>query len=210
MNILIVEDLVLTRIGIRTAIKGSHIDFNIIAEAGSVREAKAILMQNHDFQLVLLDLLLPDGNGDELVQYLKTNNCPCRILVISAETNQQHIIQLVEMGIDGFISKFTDESSLEEAINSVCDGIEYYGQDISEIIHAVSVSKSPDQSIFTNRELEIMRLCAKGLNVKQIAEELCISTRTVETHKNNIFKKLGFNSTVALVNYVFENGIVRN
>ena len=210
IHILIVEDLTLTRMGIRTALNNSQLNCQIVAEAGTLREAKQQLAQNPDIQLVLLDLLLPDGNGAELVPLIKAGIPDCKILVISAETEKSNIIRLIDQGIQGFISKFSDEHTLEAAIHSVCDGIEFFGQDITEIIHAVSISKDPDLGNFTSRELEIMRLCAKGHNVKRIAEELCISTRTVETHKNNIFKKLGFNSTVELVNYVFENGIVRN
>ena len=210
INIMIVEDLTLTRMGIRTALRNSQLDCKIVAETGSMSEALEMLKQHNDIHLLLLDLMLPDGNGAEIVQFLKAQDSPCHILVISAETNQDVIIQLVEMGIDGFVSKFTDEQTLETAIHSVCDGIEFFGQDITEIIHAVSVSKAPDNEVFTSRELDIIRLCAKGYNVKRIAEELFISKRTVETHKNNIFKKLGFNSTSELINYVFENGIVRN
>ena len=210
LNILIVEDLALTRLGIRTALRNSQLNCNIVAEAGSMDEALEILKRHADIQLLLLDLMLPDGNGSDIVEYLKSSKSPCKILVISAETNQDTIIRLIDMGIAGFVSKFADEETLETAIHSVCNGFEFFGQDITEIIHAVYISRSPDLSIFTNREIEIMKMCAKGQNVKRIAEELNISARTVETHKNNIFKKLGFKSTIELVNYVFENGIVRN
>ncbi|MBR3557787.1 MAG: response regulator transcription factor [Bacteroidales bacterium] len=207
-RILLVEDQLLTRMGMGMALNKKR-GCKIVAEAATVEEAKQLLKQPSDYDVVLLDLMLPDGNGAELVQFLKNRGSEVRVLVISADTNQETIMHLVDLGIDGFISKYADIPTLVDAIHSVDSGIEYFGKDISEIIHAVSTAKAPVDGLFTERELDIVRLCAKGQSVKQIAETLSISSRTVETHKNNIFKKLGFNSTSELMNWVFEHGIVR-
>ena len=207
-RILLVEDQLLTRMGMGMALNKKN-GCKIVAEAASVAEAKQLLKQTDDFDVVLLDLMLPDGNGAELVQFLKNRGSEVRVLVISADTNKETIMHLVGLGIDGFISKYADIPTLVDAIHSVDSGIEYFGKDISEIIHAVSTAKAPADGLFTGRELDIVRLCAKGQSVKQIAETLSISSRTVETHKNNIFKKLGFSSTFELMNWVFEHGIVR-
>lgn len=207
-RILLVEDQLLTRMGMGMALNKKR-GCKIVAEAATVEEAKQLLKQPSDYDVVLLDLMLPDGNGAELVQFLKNRGSEVRVLVISADTNQETIMHLVDLGIDGFISKYADIPTLVDAIHSVDSGIEYFGKDISEIIHAVSTAKAPVDGLFTERELDIVRLCAKGQSVKQIAETLSISSRTVETHKNNIFKKLGFNSTYELMNWVFEHGIVR-
>lgn len=205
----IVEDLVLTRIGIKTALKNSSLNCEIVTEVGSVKEAKSALKQK-DIDVVLLDLILPDGNGIEIARFLKKRHPETKILVISAETKREHILELVRLGINGFISKFEDLPIIETAIYSVCNGIEYFGKDICEVIHAVSMSKAPKDSLFTAREMEIMHQCAKGYTVKKIAELLCISPRTVDAHKNNIFKKMGFNNTGELVNYMYEQGIIRS
>lgn len=210
INILLVEDQTLTRMGISLALNSGSSNCRIVAEAGSVHEAKELLKQLEKVDIVLLDLMLPDGNGTEIVQFLRSRGADTKVLVISADTTRENILQLIDLGIGGFISKFADISTLEAAITSVYSGIEYYGKDITEILHAVSTAKAQALDIFTSRELDIMRYCAKGLSVKQISDELNISTRTVENHKNNIFKKLGFNSTAELINYVFEHGIVHN
>lgn len=210
INVLLVEDQTLTRMGISLALNSGSSNCRIVAEAGSVHEAKELLKQLEKVDIVLLDLMFPDGNGTEIVQFLRSRGADTKVLVISADTTRENILQLIDLGIGGFISKFADISTLEAAITSVYSGIEYYGKDITEILHAVSTAKAQALDIFTSRELDIMRYCAKGLSVKQISEELNISTRTVENHKNNIFKKLGFNSTAELINYVFEHGIVHN
>lgn len=209
INILLVEDQILTRMGMTMALNRNS-KCRIVAEASSVHEAKQQLKQNQNFDLILLDLMLPDGNGIEVVRFLKQRGSDIKVLVISADNNQETILQLVELGINGFISKYADIPTLATAIHSVYNGIEYFGKDIAEIIQAVSTAKGPAEEVFTGRELDIVRLCAKGLSVKQISEDLCISTRTVETHKNNIFKKLGFNSTSELIRWVFDHGVVRS
>lgn len=207
IKILLVEDQILTRMGMTMALN-PRTGCSIVAEAGSVQEAKNQLKQLQEVDVVLLDLLLPDGNGSEVVQFLQHRGSDIKVLVISANTNKETILHLVDMGIMGFISKYADIPTLVAAIHSVYNGIEYFGQDVSEIIHTVSTAKEHAENLFTDRELEIVRLCAEGLSVKQIAEALSISARTVETHKNNIFKKLGFNSTGELISWVFEHGIV--
>jgi len=193
INILLVEDQMLTRMGMTMALN-RNADCQVVAEAGSVQEAKQLLKQNQNLDVV----------------FLRQRGSDIKVLVISADTNQETILQLVEMGIGGFISKYADIDTLTTAIHSVYRGIEYFGKDIAEIIEAVSTAKGPAEEMFTGRELDIVRLCAKGLSVKQIADVLCISTRTVETHKNHIFRKLGFNSTSELIRWVFDHGIVRS
>ena len=173
-----------------------------------MQEAKQQIKRQPDIDVVLLDLMLPDGNGADVVQLLRNRGDDTPVLVISADNNKETILRLVELGINGFISKYADIPTLVNAILSVHNGLEYFGKDISEIIHAVSTAKAPAEELFTDRELDIVRLCAKGKSVKQIAATLNISARTVETHKNNIFKKLGFNSTGELISWVFEHGIV--
>ena len=210
IKILIVEDHVLTRMGTKAALNSSSKNCQIVAEAGSVKEAKDYLKSLPNIDLILLDLILPDGNGIEVVQFLRSRNMNNKVLIISADTDKNNILQLIQLGINGFISKFADISTLEYAIESIFNGNDYFGKDISEIIHAVTIAKSPEEDLFTGRELEIIRLCAQGLSVKMIADELNISTRTVENHKNNIFKKMGFNSTGELIYFAFEKGIVQN
>ena len=209
IKILIVEDHVLTRMGTIMAMSNCNTPCQVVAEAATVKEAKAILGKHADIDLILLDLMLPDGNGREVLHFLRSYNQKAKVLIISADTDKNTVLELMQIGISGFISKYSNPDTLAAAIDSVCNGIEYFGKDISEIIHVVSNAKEPlAGETFTSRELEIMQLCAQGHSVKIIADELNISPRTVENHKNNIFKKLGFNSTAELIHYVFEKGIV--
>ena len=91
----------------------------------------------------------------------------------------------------------------------VAEGAEYYGRDIASLIHYVRVNrKEEEEAVFTPRENEVIRLCAEGLSAKEISERLSINIATVNTHKNNIFKKLGINSSVGLARYAIKHGII--
>lgn len=209
MNILLVEDHQLTRIGVKMVLSGAQGDFHVVAEADTVQKAKDIVSSTLPLDIILLDIVLPDGMGTGVAQFAKLRRPETKILVISMETDSEIVQKMLKAGADGFISKYSDPETLVEAISSVVEGISYLGRDIAQIINAVKVSKKCEDKIFTGRELDIVRLCAQGYSVKQISTELNISIRTVETHKNNIFKKMGFSSTVELVHYAFENGIVK-
>ncbi len=209
-NIMIVEDHILTRMGTIMAINTNSEHYKVVSEAGSVKEAIAILKSGQPIDLILLDLMLPDGRGREVVKYLHTYENSVKVLVLSADNDKNNILQLLQIGIDGFVSKFVDIPTLLLAIESVCNGIEFYGKDIAEIIHAVTTANPKTIETFTSRERKIIHLCAEGLTAKKIANKLNISVRTVENHKNNIFKKMGFKNTSELIHYAYEHGIIHN
>ena len=119
---------------------------------------------------------------------------------------------MLDAGIDGFISKQRgDADELADAIRSVMNGEEYFGRDIASIIYDVYVSKKKTTIItpeFTAREREIILLCRDGLMSKEIADRLGVSANTINTHKKNIFQKLGINNTMEMVQYAMKSGII--
>ena len=131
-----------------------------------------------------------------------------RILVLSAETTRETISELVRIGIDGFINKSVSPEELKTAIEYVADGLEYYGRDIARILRDFSNARKGLKTEFTKREGEILELCARGLSAKDISRRLDISINTVNSHKDNIFKKLGINSSLELVRWSIDHGII--
>jgi DNA-binding NarL/FixJ family response regulator len=211
IKVLLVDDHILFRTGIRTALANACSDVSIVGEAGSGRETFE-LMQSTSADIIILDLILPDMPGVDVASQLRKRYPATKILVLSCDTRAHSIQQLVDVGIDGFISKEeSDGRLLSEAIHSIMDGSPYYGKDISTIMYYIYVAQKKQNGayiFFTAREKEIIQLCHQGLMSKEIAERLNISPRTVEAHKNNIFKKLGINNTLELVKYAMENGII--
>jgi DNA-binding NarL/FixJ family response regulator len=189
-----------------------HSDIVIAGEAETGEELFGLLADTQA-DVILLDIILPDMSGIEVARRLRRDYPAVKILAISAENTAETVRALLEIGIDGFISKRMGKADeLPEAIRTVMDGIEYYGRDISAIMYDIFVAKrntADPTPEFSDREREIILLCRDGLTCKQIAHRLFISPRTVDTHKTNIFRKLGINSTVEMIQYALKKGIIR-
>jgi DNA-binding NarL/FixJ family response regulator len=211
ISTILVDDHALFRLGLKTALAAAHADIRIAGEAES-GAALFALLETTSPDLILLDILLPDMTGVEIARRLKTERPEIKILAISAENSAATIASMLDIGIEGFISKRRGGADeIAGAIRSVASGMEYFGSDIAAIIYKIYVAKRRTAEVapeFTEREREIIELCRRGLQSKQIAERFSISPRTVENHKNNIFKKLGINSTVEMVRYALKNGII--
>jgi DNA-binding NarL/FixJ family response regulator len=208
---ILVDDHELFRLGVRTAMANRHPDIHITGEAETSTEFFALL-KTTTADIVLLDVNLPDMSGIEIARRLKKEKPKMKILVISSENTAIATQALIDIGIDGFISKrMGSVDVLADAIRSIMNGLEYFGKDISDIIYRIYVSKKKTTEItaeFTKQEKKIIEFCREGLQSKQIADMLYISPRTVENHKNNIFRKLGINNTVEMIQYAMKNGII--
>ena len=211
INTIIVDDHDLFRLGLRMAIELKHPDIKIVAEAKCGRDFFALL-SNTSIDLVLLDIMLPDISGIEIVRKLKQEYPEIKILVISADCSMSAVKDMLDLGIEGFISKF--DSSLDvfaEAIHAVMHGLEYYGKDISHIINQIYLAaRKTTRAIpeFSEQEKRIIECCHEGLSGKQIADRLNIAYKTMEWHKSNIFRKLKIHSTGELVSFATKNGII--
>jgi len=212
IDVIIVDDHELFRLGIRTAIENRHSDLRIIGEAETGAEFFALL-NTVSADIVLLDIALPDISGIDIARRLKADYPEIKILAISAENTAPVVQAMFDAGIEGFISKrHGGVDTFAEAIRSIMQGCEYFGKDISEIIYRIYVSKKKTAEVsaeFTEQEKRIIELCREGLPGKLIADRLCISLRTVNNHKNHIFRKLGITNTMEMVQYAMRNGIIQ-
>ncbi len=208
---IIVDDHALFRLGIKAALGAAHADIRIAGEADCGAELFRLL-ETVAPGVILLDIVLPDMTGVEIARRLKVERPEIKILAVSAENTAGTVQAMLDAGIDGFISKRgggADE--IAQAIRSVAQGFEYFGSDIAAIIYKIYVAKKRTAEVtpeFTEQERRIIELCREGLPSKLIADRLCISPRTVDNHKNNIFRKLGINSTVEMVRYALKHGII--
>ena len=211
IQIIIVDDHRLFRMGLRNTFQFSHPDISVVGEAESGKELFALpaLATAH---LVLLDINLPGMGGADIARRLRSDYPELKILAISAEIDNESIQTMIDAGIDGFISKQQgDADELAEAIRTVMNDGEYFGRDICSIIYDVYVAKKKTTVItpeFTGRERDIILLCRDGLMCKEIAYRLDITPHTVNTHKKHIYQKLGINNTMEMVQYALKNGII--
>jgi DNA-binding NarL/FixJ family response regulator/signal transduction histidine kinase len=211
INAILVDDHELFRLGVKTAITNCYQDIHIVGEAETGKDFFHLL-ETHTADIVLLDVILPDMSGIEIARRLKKEKPNLKILIISSENTANITQELLNIGVDGFISKrMGGMDVLAEAIRSIMTGFEYFGKDISDIIYRIYVSKKRTTEItaeFSEQEKKIIELCRDGISAKKIANCLNISSRTVDNHKKNIFQKLGIHSTLEMVGYAMKNGII--
>lgn len=211
INVIIIDDHELFRLGVRNALIYEHDDMNVVGEAGTGKELFGLL-KTCSPDIILLDIVLPDMSGIEIARQVKNEHPEIKILALSAESTQDTIQQMLNAGAEGFISKRLGSMEvLGNAIRAIMDGESYYGRDICEIIYAIYSQEngnSQTEETFTPHEKNIIDLCRMGLTSRQIGEKLNISSRTVDNHKYKIFKKLGINSTMEMVQYALEKGII--
>jgi len=211
IKIIIVDDHQVFRMALRVALSDCS-DLDILGEADS-GEALFALLETMPCDLVLLDINLPNMNGVEVARRLRREYPAVKILIISCENTSDIVHSLLDLGVEGFISKQAGSvSEIVQAVRSIIHGCEYYGSDISSLIYQIYVSKKKSAKVtpeFTPREKEIIELCRDGLIAKEIAQKLNICLNTVNNHKQNIFHKLNINNTMEMVQYALKHKIIR-
>lgn len=208
IRILLVEDQPLCRLGVRMALTNSGFGCVLEAEAEDVRQAIAFLEQRgNDIDLVLLDYALPDGTGKDVIDAIRRLGLDLKIVMLSGEAGGATVQQLMDSGINGFMSKNVRPDEIATVLASVMQGHDFSHVNTVRLQDDVQ-SDMELLSTLTRREMDIISLCAAGKSAKQIAEELDISTHTVENHKDKIFSKLGVKSTSELILYAFRVGLV--
>lgn len=208
IRILLVDDHPLMLMGIRAMLEGQT-DIEIVGTAADGTKALAMLASMERLpNVMLLDIMMPGMDGIELARRMRAEMPDVALLVLSSDTSLATLEPLLNIGIDGFLSKGSDKQTMLSAIRSVAAGYEFFGTDIARLIERISFAKKASDSLFTPRELDVIRLSCKGLQYKEIAGQLGIKYLTVVTIKNNIFRKLGINNTVELVLYAIKKELI--
>lgn len=211
IKLIVVDDHQIIRDGIK-AMLSEHPRISIIGEAASGNELTKLIDQEIP-DIILMDISLPGKSGIELTRQIKslplTHNI--RILFLSMFLQEEYIQQAIKAGASGYLPKNVTQQELITAIYCLANGEDYYAEEVTNVIFKsfLSKNKSPEadsrQKELSVRELDILRLVATGYNNQQIADQLFISIRTVETHKNHIMQKLELHSTADLVKYAIRH-----
>jgi len=164
-------------------------------------------IDKHKPELVITDYNLGEDDGLSLVQKVKRILPETRFIVLSMHDESHLVKEILKEGINGYVLKKDTKAELLEAIYSVRAGKMYLSSDINAML--VKSLYEPDEGkLLTSREREILQLIAKEYSNKNIAEELFISERTVETHRKNIFRKTKTNSIVGLIKFAYANNLI--
>lgn len=209
IEILVIDDHAVVRNGLRQ-IFGTTADIAVAAEAHDVASAISCL-GSRKIDLILTDLSLPDSHGCELISVLRRRSPRTPVLVFSMHGEVQVAVLALNSGASGYLTKGHDPEMLISAIRRVCSGEKFIDPIIAKqiAIDFISGCSAPrDVAELSARESAIMIMIASGKSGNEIADELCISNKTVSTHKRNLMKKLGLRSTADIAKFAVANKLV--
>jgi two-component system response regulator NreC len=212
VRIVIAEDHTILREGLRSLLSSNPI-FEIVGEAEDGREAIRCV-EKFKPDLILTDLSMPRMNGMEAIKEIKKESPATKVLVLTVHRAEEYILATFRAGADGYILKDSTHSELVMAVKNVLSGKHYISPEISEkVIEGYLEGKKTLKSrtsweTLTQREREILKLIAEGYKNKKIAEDLCISVKTVEKHRANLMEKLDLHNIQALTTFAIERGLV--
>lgn len=207
IRIAVVDDHQLFREGLHSLLTAND-DYQVVISANHGREFFESLVPDALPEVVLLDLTMPEMNGFEVLERLQSEYPNIRAIALSMHDDGNYIVKCIKSGASGYLLKNTDEEEMLKAIRTVYRGGKYFNRDVADImIDQMSAKESKTQEL-SPKESEIINFIAQGFTTKQIAHRLFISTRTVETHRVNIMKKLNARNTAETIKIAAQQGLI--
>jgi two-component system response regulator NreC len=210
VRILLADDHTLVRAGVRRILE-AEAGMSVVGEVADGQAALDFARAN-PVDVLVLDLTMPGTDGFEVLRRVKAELPSIKVLVLTMHVNAEYVARAVQDGADGYLLKDSAVQDLVAAIEAVQSGRAYYSppvqRELSELLRAHAAPPRP-VDLLTEREREVLRLVAVGLSTKEIASKLDISTRTVETHRANLMRKLNLKSVALLTQFAIREGLVQ-
>lgn len=214
IRILIADDHAMFADGILSILKEEQ-DINVV---GTVLEGPSVLdfLEKNEIDLLLLDVNLPKMNGIEVCKKVNANFKKVKILAISMFNEESYVSEILNHGASGYILKNTGRSDLLKAIRTIMDGETYFSDEVTEtmmksLMKNRKASKSTSNFLpkISRREREVLNLIVQEFTTQEIANQLFISLKTVESHRSNLLAKLNARNTAGLVRIAMENNLIQ-
>lgn len=216
IRVLLADDHELVRAGFRALLAGLS-DVEVVAEADDGRAALALIAV-HQPDVVLMDISMPGLNGMEATGRIVKEFPRTRVIILSMHANEDHVLLALRKGASGYLLKGARLAELDLAVRSVARGQLYLSPAVSKHVladymragepSAPSVGESSSIDRLTPRQREVLQLIVEGRTVKQVAQTLGISAKTVETHRAQIMERLAIHDLAGLVRYAIRAGII--
>jgi len=213
IRVLLADDHTLIRSGIATLLQTNK-DFLVVGEAEDGEEA---VRKTGELKptVVVLDLSMPKLSGIEASKQIKKKYPEVNVLVLTMHENEEYVYQILKSGAAGYVLKSAGKDELIAAIRAAAKGEKFFSPRISQLmaegyvrrVEQVATEIEPGDVPLTRREREVLTLVVDGMTNQQIADQLFISPRTVDTHRTNIMQKLNIHDLANLVRYAIEHGI---
>lgn len=209
-KVLLVDDHKVVRQGLK-ALFANEPDVEIVGEAGDGREALARVPELQP-DVILMDISMPGLNGIEATRQIRQSYPDIKVIVLSMHANEEYVFQVLRAGASGYVLKQSDSLEVLTAIRAALAGGSFLSPPISRTViddyvrRAEARRHNSDIDVLTAREREVLQLLAEGLSNREIAAQLSISVKTVETHRSNMMNKLDMSSKTELVKYALRKG----
>jgi len=207
VHIFIVDDHELFRDGLKLVLSQLNPDFKI-SEASNGQEFLTGLRTAVP-DIVLMDINMPVLNGRETTRRALEEHPNLKVIAVTMFGEENYYMQMIEAGVKGIILKKSGKFELEQAIQEVLEGGNYFSQEIMQKMAIRLNRRKPSKyETLSERELEVLVLVCNGLANQEIAGKLFLSPKTVEVHKSNIFRKTGVKNSAQLVIYAIKKGFI--
>ncbi len=210
IKIILADDHQIVRQGLRTLLSAEP-DMKVLAEADNGRTIIK-LAQEHQPNVIIMDISMPDLNGIEATRQILTESPGVKIIALSMHSDSLFVLNMLKAGAKGYLLKDCAVEELVKAIRTVVARKTYLSPGISDVViqDFVSAWQSPQASAFSvlsTREREVLQLMAEGKSTNQIADDLCVSVKTVEAHRKQVMTKLDIHSVAELTKYAIRQGL---
>lgn len=209
IEIIIADDHMMIREGLKQLLELDG-TMKVIAEANDGEECLNLLNKKIHPDILLLDINMPKKNGIEVLEYIKQNKIPVKVLILTVHNEVEYLLKAVDIGIDGYLLKDSSYDELKEAIDVVISGNTYIQPSLlpalNESMEDYALDKEKIEWL-TKRELDVLRLISEGCSNKKISDELIISERTVKNHISHIFRKIDVEDRTQAAVFAIRNKI---
>jgi DNA-binding NarL/FixJ family response regulator len=210
LKVLLADDHKIVRDGLRTLLARSP-DIEVVGEAENGR-ATVVLARQLGPDIIIMDVAMPDLNGIEATRQVLSDRPDTKVVAVSMHSDRRFVSEMLKAGAAAYLSKDYAFDELGKAIEAVSSGKIYLSPDISGVVVENYVRRTPEAessaySLLSDREREVLQLLAEGKTAKEIADELHVSIKTVETHRTNIMTKLDIHRIAELTKYAIREGL---
>lgn len=209
IEIIIADDHMMIREGLKQLLELDG-TMKVIAEANDGEECLNLLNKKIHPDILLLDINMPKKNGIEVLEYIKQNKIPVKVLILTVHNEVEYLLKAVDIGIDGYLLKDSSYDELKEAIDVIISGNTYIQPSLLPALNDSMEDYALDKEKIewlTKRELDVLRLISEGCSNKKISDELTISERTVKNHISHIFRKIDVEDRTQAAVFAIRNKI---
>lgn len=205
IRILVADDHAIVRNGLKQIVSDTP-EMVVAGEASNGREALNKALED-DYDVVLLDITMPDISGLEILKEIKSQKPELPVLILSIHPEEQYAVRALKAGAAGYLTKESAPEELIRAMQKVSGGDKYVTSSLAEKLASFlkTGAEKPLHQALSDREYAVFCMIVSGKRVKQIADELSLSTKTISTYRSRILRKMNMNNNVELTRYAIQN-----